>query len=66
VQARRLAKEQSKMAVVEPQVAAAQRRDPRPSEGRKGALSESQKRCSRKERERLRKKAEAGDAMEVE
>ncbi|KAJ4352713.1 hypothetical protein N0V95_004038 [Ascochyta clinopodiicola] len=73
MEARRLAKEQSKMVIPEQQTVAAERRGmtiqayrgQRP-EGRKDAKSESMKRRSRKERERLRKKAEAGDAMEVE
>ncbi|KAF9692526.1 hypothetical protein EKO04_009662 [Ascochyta lentis] len=73
MQARRLAKEQSKMVTAEEQAVAAERRGmtiqayrgQRP-DGKKGAKSDGQKRRSRKERERLRKKAEAADAMEVE
>ena len=73
MQARRLAKEQSKMVTAEQQTVAAERRGmtiqeyrgQKPAE-KKSVKSESQKRRSRKERERLKKKAEQADAMDVE
>lgn len=73
MQARRLAKEQSKMIIPEQQSVAAERkgmviqeyRGQRPA-GKNGGKSEGQKRRSRKERERLRKKAEQAGAMEID
>jgi hypothetical protein len=72
MQARQLAKEQSKMVTAEQQTVAAERRGmtiqeyrgQRP-EGRKSGKSETQKRRSRKERERLKKKAEQENAMDL-
>lgn len=73
MQARRLAKEQSKMVIPEQQAVAAERkgmtiqeyRGQRPT-GKKDTKGESQKRRSRKERERLKKKAEQAGAMEID
>ncbi len=73
MEARKLAKEQSKMITTDQQVVSAQRkgmtiqenRDGKPT-GKNGAKSESQKRRSRKERERLKKKAERAGAMEID
>jgi hypothetical protein len=73
MQARKLAKEQSKMVTVEEQVVAAERRGMTIQEyrggkpqGKKSGKTETDKRRSRKEKERMKKKAEQADAMEIE
>jgi hypothetical protein len=74
MQARKLAKEQSKMVTAEQQTVAAERRGmtiqeyrgQRPEAKKGSKMTESQKRRARKEKERLRKKVEAGEAMDVE
>ena len=73
MQARKLAKEQSKMVTAEQQTVAAERRGMTIQEyrghkppGKRSGKSESQKRRSRKERERLKKKAEQAGAMEID
>lgn len=73
MQARKLAKEQSKMVTVEEQAVAAERRGMTIREyrggkpqGKKSGKTETDKRRLRKEKERLKKKAEQADAMEIE
>lgn len=73
MQARKLAKEQSKMVTAEEQTVAAERRGMTIQEyrgqkpaGQKSGKSEGQKRRLRKEKERMKKKAEQADAMEIE
>ncbi|KAH6612719.1 hypothetical protein C7974DRAFT_406219 [Boeremia exigua] len=73
MQARKLAKEQSKMVTVEEQAVAAERKGMTIQEYRgqkppkkKSEKNDSQRRRSRKERERLKKKAEQAGAMEID
>ncbi|KAF3005838.1 hypothetical protein E8E13_008635 [Curvularia kusanoi] len=74
MQARKLAKEKSKMVTAEEQTVAAERRGMtiqeykggKPPPEKKSGKSETKTRRSRKERQRLKKKAEQADAMDIE
>lgn len=74
MEARKLAKEQSKMVTAEQQIVAAERRGmtiqeyrgQRPEAKKAGGKSRTQERRARKEKERLRKKVEEGDRMDLE